>query len=78
MLSTNQIVGFFDHQYVWKKSIDILDFLRGGNHQEKLASWDNHFWLVVASFACHPGRLLDFLIINISGKNQLTILSIRM
>ena len=38
MFLSNQIVGFFDHQYVWKKSIDILDFLRGGNHQEKLAS----------------------------------------
>ena len=26
-LSSNQIAGFFDHQYLWKKSNDFLDFL---------------------------------------------------
>ena len=25
-LSSNQISGFFDHQYPWKESIDLLDF----------------------------------------------------
>lgn len=24
--SSNQIVGFFDHQYLWKESLDILVF----------------------------------------------------
>ena len=32
MLSVNQIAVFFDHQYVWKGSIDLLDFLHGDNH----------------------------------------------
>ena len=27
MPSANQIVEFFDHEYLWKESIDILDFL---------------------------------------------------
>ena len=26
MLSSNEIAGFFDHQYVWEESIDILEF----------------------------------------------------
>ena len=27
MVSTDQIAGFFDHQYEWKESISIFDFL---------------------------------------------------
>ena len=38
MLSTNQIVEFFDHQYLWKESIDTFDFLHGVNHQGKARS----------------------------------------
>ena len=38
ILSANQITVFFDHQYLWKESIDILDFLRGNNHQGKIGS----------------------------------------
>ena len=34
----NQIAGFFDHQYLSKESICILDFLHGFNHQGKVAS----------------------------------------
>ena len=30
-LSYNQIAGFVDYQYLWKESLDILDFLHGGN-----------------------------------------------
>ena len=29
MLSFSQIAKFFDHQYLWKESDDILDFLHG-------------------------------------------------
>ena len=29
MLSSNQIAGFFDHQYLRKQCTHILDFLRG-------------------------------------------------
>ena len=28
----NQIAVFFDHQFLWKESINILDFLHGDNH----------------------------------------------
>ena len=38
VLLSNQIPGFFDHQYLWKESIGILDFLHGDNHQRKVAS----------------------------------------
>ena len=38
MLSANQIAVFFDHQYLWKESIDLLVFLHGDNHQRKIAS----------------------------------------
>ena len=34
-LPTNQIAVFFDHQYLWKYSIDTLDFLHGDNHKQK-------------------------------------------
>ena len=36
-LSSNQIVGFFDHQFLWKELIDILVFLHGVSHQGKIA-----------------------------------------
>ena len=35
--SAIQIAGFFDHQYLWKKSINIFDFLYRDNHQRKVA-----------------------------------------
>ena len=41
ILSSNQIAGFFDHQYHWKELINILDFLYGGIHQGKVASATN-------------------------------------
>ena len=40
ILSTNQIAGFFDHKYLWKELIDILDFLshqKLPSNQEKVA-----------------------------------------
>ena len=40
---------FFDHQYLWKESVDILIFLRGNNHQGKAESETNtcgHFCLL--------------------------------
>ena len=58
------------HQYLWKKSIDILDvfcveiFIKGG--------WirDYNFWLVEARFTSYRIRLQDSVIINISERNQ--------
>ena len=32
-----QTAEFFDQQYIWKESIDILEFLHGEMHQEKVA-----------------------------------------
>ena len=43
----------FDHQYLWKESINILHFLLGDNHQRKEASKTTTFgqvWLVVLTF----------------------------
>lgn len=36
--SSNQTVGFFDHKYLRKESIGILDFLHGKSYQSKVAS----------------------------------------
>ena len=33
MPSTNQIAEFFDHEYLWKESFDILDFPKEVNHR---------------------------------------------
>ena len=33
MLSSSQIVKFFDHQYLWKGSDNVLDFLPGDRQQ---------------------------------------------
>ena len=32
MLSSNQITGFFDHQYLWKEYMNIVDFFHGDIH----------------------------------------------
>ena len=37
-LSSDQIARFFDHQYIWKESRDILVLLHVVNHQVKVAS----------------------------------------
>ena len=69
-LSSNQITGFFDLQYLWKQSIDILDFLHGDNCQGKVTSE------ITTLVACGhlslipPISLQDSLIINFSGKNK--------
>ena len=38
MFLSNQIAGFFDHQYLWKESINILEFLHEGSQQGKISS----------------------------------------
>ena len=50
MFSANQIAVFFDYQCLWKKSVDLLDFLYGDNHQGELTSETTFFgwvWPVV-------------------------------
>ena len=39
---SNQIIRFFDHQYLWKDSIDrvfliLINFLHGDSHYKKVA-----------------------------------------
>lgn len=36
-LSSNQIEGFFDQQYFWEESIDVVDFLCGDIYYRKVA-----------------------------------------
>ena len=36
MLSPNQIALFIDHQYLWKESVNLLDFLHRDNPQRKV------------------------------------------
>ena len=48
--SSNQVAGVFDYQYLWKESIDILDFVLEDNHQGKEAFGTTTFgwmWPVV-------------------------------
>ena len=61
--SCNQIAGFFDHECVCKESINTLDFLQGDNERRSRG-----LWLVVASFASHPIKYQNSLIIDISGR----------
>ena len=48
MLSVNQIAVFFDHRYLWKESIDTLDFLPGINYQGDVASETTTFGCIWA------------------------------
>ena len=36
MFLSNKIAGFFDHQYLWKETIIVLDFLRRISYREKI------------------------------------------
>ena len=38
MLSSNQIAGFFDSQYLWKDDMDIVDFFHEDIHTVEVAS----------------------------------------
>ena len=42
-LLSNQITGFFDHQYLWKTSCNMLDFLHKDSHQAKVACGTTSF-----------------------------------
>ena len=68
--SSNQIAGFFDHKYLWMKSIDVVDFLHGDNYQGKEEYETTCFWLGVVNWASRRIGLQDFFI-SISRKDQL-------
>ena len=38
MLVTNQVVGFFNHQYLWKEAINVFDFLHKYSSQGRITS----------------------------------------
>ena len=38
MLLTNQVVGFFNHQYFWKEAINVFDYLHRYRSQGRIAS----------------------------------------
>ena len=71
-LLSSQIAGFFDHQYLWKESMNTKDFFLGGNQQWK-EGWGYHFCLGLANCVYHSNRLQNSLIINISAWNQLIL-----
>ena len=68
-LSSNQIAGFFDHQYLWNESCDILVFfclelvIKGMQHLRL------PLLVGLASFPSHLITLQDSFIVNISERN---------
>ena len=38
MLSSSQIERFFDHIYLWKEPINILNFLHGHSHYKNVVA----------------------------------------
>ena len=45
MPSANQIAVLFDLQYLWKESIDILDFLYGDNQRKVVPETTTFSWV---------------------------------
>ena len=46
MLSSNQIVRFFNHQYLQKKSVNLLDFFQADSDQWKWTyDYTNFSWV---------------------------------
>ena len=66
-LSSNQIAGFFDHQYLCKESIGIIDFLQVDNYQGTVALQNTTLSIQMVGFSEHqyPWKesinILDFL-----------------
>ena len=70
----SQIAGFFDHQYLWKESVDTLVSLNGVSHKGKVAPVTCHLFGLGVVSCGHLIILQDYLISNISGENQLVSL----
>ena len=71
MLASNQIAGFSHHQYLWKESINILEFLHGGSHQRKVASGIATFGLMWPGFPRHIQICLDLPVLPLAGLGQI-------
>ena len=50
---SNQIAGFFDHQYLGKEFISIFEFFRGDTHSEKVASEATFFGWIFSDMSSH-------------------------
>ena len=74
---TNQISGFFDHQYFWKQSIDRLDFLPGGNHQGKVAPGTTSFgWVWPIKLSLSFNQIAGFLYHQYLWKESIDVFDI--
>ena len=73
--STNQITGFFDHQFLWEKSIDILVFLMHRvSHQGKIASEITTFdWILTSVSLVQTDRKILWSTISMARTNQYNI-----
>ena len=63
------ISGFFDHQYLQKKLIALLDFLHRNNHQKKGKSKTNTFswvWVALSSYIQISGNFQEVSLGNLS------------
>ena len=68
-VSSNQIGGFFDQQYLWNKSIVFSVFYAWSYAPRQGGIWDCHFWLGVTSCASCPIRLQDSLVFFLERIN---------
>ena len=59
MLLCNQIKGFFDHQCLRKKTINVLDFLHGNSNQGKIVCKTTTVGWVWSGVANHVQKCLD-------------------
>ena len=59
MLSYNEIVRCFDHQYIWKESVDILDSFYGDTHYRKVVTETITFGWLWPDVPSHTQACLD-------------------
>ena len=69
-LKSNDIAGFFDHEYLWRESIDILIFcielaIKGRKHLRL------PLLICCGQLCLSSNQIAGFFIINIPGRNQL-------
>ena len=61
ILLSNELAGVFDHQHVWRKSINISDFLHEDSHQGNVAflyGWCGLNWSAMPTFSKPSGIVL--------------------
>ena len=72
-LSSSQILDFFDYKYLWRESIDILEFLLRDNHQGKVAQLRLPFLAGYGQLSFLSNLIASYLIIIISGRNEFVL-----